>query len=353
MYAQHLDDRDAGAVLSLVREIAETTTLDEYADVTMACLLELIPSIDASYNEMNPGAARVRFRAVPDPGDLLEAFRPVFEKYMMQNPLVRHFRDTADTRAMMWSDFMDVDEIRATDLHREMFSHLGVDSQMAVTLPTPPGIVVGFAVNTDESGFTERDRTILNTMRPHLGHTYRAIQIRHELASARDTLRQRGWTGALADKDGIVETVTSDAQDLADTTGVSMMPGEPLPEPLRSAYVSGVGGYRPSQIAASSRSVRMSEEADGVAGWHVPGPIAPHVVMVRTHVDASAKRLIEAGLSPRQVEVALQLAEGGTNAAIAQRMHIAEGTVRKHLERVYRLLGVTDRASAIAAVRGW
>ena len=51
--------------------------------------------------------------------------------------------------------------------------------------------------------------------------------------------------------------------------------------------------------------------------------------------------------------MALQLVEGGTNRIIANRLGIAEGTLRKHLERIYRELGVTDRASAIARIRGW
>lgn len=84
-----------------------------------------------------------------------------------------------------------------------------------------------------------------------------------------------------------------------------------------------------------------------------PGPVAPHVVIVQADMDASAQRLQAAGLSPRQLDVALQLAEGGTNRAIANRLGMAEGTLRKHLERIYRALDVSDRASAIARIRGW
>lgn len=348
-----LNEHDAAAVLSLVDAVGNATTVDDYATITMTGLVDLIPCIDASYNEMNPRANRIRWSAYPTPVRQMEEFVPVFQKHMLQNPLVRHFEDTGDTRAMMWSDFLSLDELHATDLHREMFRPLGIDSQMAVTLPAPPGTVVGFAVNSTTEGFTERDRTIMNTLRPHLGHAYRTIQLREELSIVRETIRARGWTGALADENGEVNAVTQDADELESTTGVALTPGELLPEPLRTSFRSGVGSYDSSQPAVRSPSTRLSEEANGVAGWHVPGPIGPHVVMVETHVDASTTRLKEAGLSARQIEVALQLSEGGTNAVIAQRLGIAEGTLRKHLERVYRALGVTDRASAIASIRGW
>lgn len=77
------------------------------------------------------------------------------------------------------------------------------------------------------------------------------------------------------------------------------------------------------------------------------------VVMVHAGVDASRRRLGDAGLSPRETDVALHLADGGTNAAIAARLGIAEGTVRKHLEHIYRRLDVSDRGSAIVRIRGW
>lgn len=346
-------ENEAVAVLELVDAISSASSVDDYAQTAMAGLAELITCIDVSYNEMVPSEGRIQWQVIPDQGPKLEEFVPVFEKLMRQNPLVKHFDDTGDTRAMMWADLMPLEQFQQTELFQEMFSPLGVHSQMAVTLPTPPGIVVGFAVNSDANGFDERDRRILNTLRPHLAHAYRSIQLRDELSAVRSAIRARGWTGALANGAGIVEAVTENAGALEDQTGIGLSEGEPLPESLRTSFRNGVGAYDPSQPAVISRSVRLSGEADGTAGWHVPGPIGPHVVLVQTQVDASARWLSKTGLTKRQTEVALNLAEGGTNAAIARRLGIAEGTLRKHLERIYRALDVTDRASAIARIRGW
>jgi DNA-binding NarL/FixJ family response regulator len=41
------------------------------------------------------------------------------------------------------------------------------------------------------------------------------------------------------------------------------------------------------------------------------------------------------------------LAAGHTNARIARQLGIAEGTVRTHLEAIYRRLGVTNRTAAV------
>ena len=41
------------------------------------------------------------------------------------------------------------------------------------------------------------------------------------------------------------------------------------------------------------------------------------------------------------------VAAGFTNAQIARRMRVSEGTVRKHLENVFARLSVTSRTAAI------
>ncbi len=352
MDSPELGERDAAAVLGLVEALTAARTIDEYALVTMTGLTQIIPCIDASFNEMNPGAQQIRWRAIPD-NSLMAEYAPLFAQLMLENPLVRYFHESEDTRATMWSDLATLEQIQQTELHRKMFRPLGVDSQMALVLPAPPGIVVGFAVNTGAEGFTERDRAVMNTLRPHLAHYYHVIQLRERHSELQRALRSQGWTGVLADDRGVVESVSDNAAQLEHESGVALVEGEPLPEPLRDSFQAGVDAYVPSQPAVLSRSTRISEEGNGVAGWHVPGPIAPHVVIVQGDVDAIAQRLQASGLSPRQLEVALQLAEGGTNQAIANRLGMAEGTVRKHLERIYRALDVSDRASAIARIRGW
>jgi len=56
-------------------------------------------------------------------------------------------------------------------------------------------------------------------------------------------------------------------------------------------------------------------------------------------------------LSKREMMVLQLLANGWTNAAIAERLHLAEGTVRNHVTTILAKLEVTDRAQATA--RAW
>ena len=58
-----------------------------------------------------------------------------------------------------------------------------------------------------------------------------------------------------------------------------------------------------------------------------------------------------ATLTEREREIVDQLAEGRSNAEIAERLTIARTTVRKHLENIYAKLGVGNRTAAVAATR--
>ena len=54
-----------------------------------------------------------------------------------------------------------------------------------------------------------------------------------------------------------------------------------------------------------------------------------------------------AGISPREREVLALLLDGMPNKLIARRLDISEKTVKSHLTRIFRQIGVTDRVQAI------
>ena len=56
-------------------------------------------------------------------------------------------------------------------------------------------------------------------------------------------------------------------------------------------------------------------------------------------------------LTPREQEVMRCVADGLSNAEIAQVLVVEPSTVRKHLENVYEKLGVRRRTAALAKLR--
>jgi RNA polymerase sigma factor (sigma-70 family) len=56
-------------------------------------------------------------------------------------------------------------------------------------------------------------------------------------------------------------------------------------------------------------------------------------------------------LTPREREILDLVAEGRTNAEIAERLWVSRGTVRKHLDNICAKLGVHTRTAAAASFR--
>jgi DNA-binding NarL/FixJ family response regulator len=56
-------------------------------------------------------------------------------------------------------------------------------------------------------------------------------------------------------------------------------------------------------------------------------------------------------LTTREREILEHVASGKQNIAIALELGVAPATVEKHLENIYRKLGVTNRTGAAAALR--
>ncbi len=77
---------------------------------------------------------------------------------------------------------------------------------------------------------------------------------------------------------------------------------------------------------------------------NVAGKLFAHVRSGSSQPDSS---IIE-GLSEREIAVLRLLAQGHSNAIIAERLFLAEGTVRNYVSTIFSKLGVTDRTQAAA-----
>jgi DNA-binding CsgD family transcriptional regulator len=83
--------------------------------------------------------------------------------------------------------------------------------------------------------------------------------------------------------------------------------------------------------------------------------IRPH--LRRIHEMTELRRIAGASqpddldrLTAREAEILELVAAGLTNAAIAERLWVSPGTVKKHLENVYAKLGVANRAAAVVRI---
>lgn len=107
---------------------------------------------------------------------------------------------------------------------------------------------------------------------------------------------------------------------------------------IMGALEAGACGYLLKDVDAEAVAAGIRAAARGES------PLDPRAA--RTILEARSAPDPLAGLSQREREVLGLLVEGLPNKLIARRLEISEKTVKSHLTRIFRELGVTDRTQA-------
>jgi len=110
---------------------------------------------------------------------------------------------------------------------------------------------------------------------------------------------------------------------------------------------AGAAGYLSKQEPLSSIAEAVRGTARGETGW-LSRKIAAMYLRRHRHPHASAQHLIDDALSQREQEVFHLVAHGEPNADIADRLCIAENTVKKHVHALYTKLPASTRPQLVA-----
>ncbi len=136
--------------------------------------------------------------------------------------------------------------------------------------------------------------------------------------------------------------------------------------------LDGTGYHRSSTAAAIPMAARILAAADAFAAMTSPRPhraalageraareLAAEAEAGRLDHDATRAVLAEAGqqvgqrrpprpagLSDREIEVLILIAEGCSNAGVAERLFISRRTAEHHVQHIYAKIGVSTRAAA-------
>ncbi len=117
---------------------------------------------------------------------------------------------------------------------------------------------------------------------------------------------------------------------------------------LYQALRVGAAGYLLKRVGGEElvTSLEMVHAGETVVDTTLAGRVASSAARLHSGEFWPGARL---GLSQRESEVLGFIVAGLSNRAIASRLVIGEETVKSHSSSIYRKLGVSDRAGAVAA----
>ena len=328
-----------------------------------AALLKVVPGSHASYSVIDPVRQTTRHVGTTRvaPRDEMRRYLAQLNGYVLKHPCIAHWLGHPDEVVTSISDVAPIRAYRRTALYHEVYRPRGIEDQLALNLT---GGAAGrwhtLAFSRDRRGFSARDREQLTILRPHLVAAVtraralarlRASQARafHQLAMLAPAAITLAPDGAAR---GVFFNPRARAMLAAWFEYRPLQPAGALPKALAGWLQQQRGPWGGGGVLAGPRQpfvqagpggrrlvVSLLDGTDGrgdllVLEEHREGP--PNAEPLRAAL----------GLSGRQAEVLLWVAQGKANADIGQILGISLPTVKMHVARLFETLGCETRTAA-------
>jgi DNA-binding CsgD family transcriptional regulator len=349
-----MTERDLAAFLSFLGGVHGCLDLGGFAECVVETLPKVVPSELTSYSEVDPRRRRAVWVMEPVPPGFPE-LRRLFERRVREHCDLHPHGRIRDAEELKVSDFLARSRFRHLGLYDDLHRMIGAEHSLSTELPASPPLVIGVSLNRSESEFSERERHLLDMLRPHIAQARRnaeaATEMRKYLTSTRQAVEELDRGVVVLDPSGKIQWRTERARRLV---GEYFGPSEDtdrLPRELRrwldgQRYpLSANGGVprlpEPLIVEKFGQRLVIRLVAD-------PAENRGLLLLEKQTLPFSEKTLESLGLTRREAEILVWISRGKTNNEIAGALYISPRTVKKHLEHVYHKLGVESRTEAVS-----
>lgn len=101
--------------------------------------------------------------------------RAAFDRHFHEHPLVRYHGYQGGRNTQRISDSLPLEQFRRSTLYNDYYRRVRIDHAMALPVYVRDGLLVSFVLNRTRRDFTDRERALLDVLRPHLAKTYQRI----------------------------------------------------------------------------------------------------------------------------------------------------------------------------------
>jgi DNA-binding CsgD family transcriptional regulator len=159
-----------GKLLGLIGDTTELLEIGQFRVRLLESLRRAVPADWAGLSDVGSDPdSIVELVDPPIPPDLSRVFREL----AYQNPLVQHYDATHDGRTLRISDLVSQDEFRSLALYRRLYGQLGVEYQLAFTLPHVRERMLGVHLSRRHHDFADDEVELIEAARPFLIQAYR------------------------------------------------------------------------------------------------------------------------------------------------------------------------------------
>lgn len=166
--------RDFAAAFDALKEIGDGCPSPvEFARRTVALLPRLVTSEITTLSICDLATGRRRVISSPQHAISADALG-AFDRHFFAHPLVHYHATHHAGGAHRITDSMSDREFRATPLFADYYMKIGLDHSLALPLHVDGDLLVSFVFNRAKRNFDDRERDLLERLRPQLANLFRA-----------------------------------------------------------------------------------------------------------------------------------------------------------------------------------
>lgn len=109
--------------------------------------------------------------------------RAAFDRHFREHPLVRYHGYDGGRSAHRISDSVTFERFRGTALYNDYYRRIRIDHAVALPIYVRDGLLVSFVLNRTRRDFSDRERALLDLVRPNLAKLYKKIKTLNLLTS--------------------------------------------------------------------------------------------------------------------------------------------------------------------------
>lgn len=343
----HLDFQDLQTLISALEILHSNFDPQTLAERTLAATSKVIAADSVAFTGFrydDGGYADLMWK---NDRDYSPEEMQVFAAFIHENPLFDAYILEHRTDTLKITDLMPPRKFERTTLYNEFYRRVGVRNQLVTPMRVSDDLLITCSINIEDNDFSERDKTILTLLAPHLTNAIRNAFAYQRLSAALDTeacgivalnsegkpvfisgfarlLFEKYFAGEKCAADALPESLNLWIEKIT----ISIQPKEfDVPAlPLKIVGQSGELTVRPAFNNQSGERTLMIEEKRAAS---------PQIFMRRL------------GITRREAEILLWITQGKADEVIAKLCGISPRTVHKHVENIYTKLGVETRTGAM------
>lgn len=362
---EHLAFNDTQKLHQGIQQLYTLHNLDTFGVDALSIVNRLVPGNLPTFYICRFRTRQILPTFLPDFSGFTPEMNRTIDLHFGEHPIAARMPLTLNG-AYKISDFITQQEFhRLEGVYQQFFRQMEGEDLLNIFLPyshpdnwrklaQTDASLIGICVDRSSRNFTERDRLVLNLLRPHIFQAHCNAQQHHqlqqELSQLQQSLNHLGL--AIVDTQGQIQSIAPQAIIWLEIYFGKFTNSRKLPDNLWAWIEHQIAGFtknpnRPKaclplriQRAGRELTIRLVVEQIG----------AGYLLLLEEQTLSALNSLELLGLSQRETEVLALVMQGKENKTIAAQLSVHNSTVRKHLENIYRKLGVGSRTEAISAV---